>query len=498
MEVTLLVTSDIHGYIRGTNELTGEATADGFARVATYIKKRKKIDPNLILIENGDFLEGSMLANTLATHQDKWSIHPFIQLVNQLNYDSAVPGNHEFNYGINYLKKALKGLNAPYLAANIVLENGETCWEAYQIVERKGIRIAIVGLVTSYVTRWEKVENINGLRFLDPILTAKKWVPFIQETEQPDLIVLAYHGGLERDLVTGEATEYMTGENVGYRLATEIPGINGVITGHQHRTLAGAVNGVPLLQPGTRGASIGEMSFELQQKEQKWHVKSAKAQTISLASEKEDTAVLKEIEEWEHLSANDRKKPIIKGLDSVEPDAYQFLHKVQKVASRRKISVVSLVKSSVGSTALTMEMILENYTFPCTFAILRFTGQELKHLLIKGRDYYQLNQAGRLSPYKLGRDEQTENELIDGLTYRFYFDSKSDSYLVELVDVADDELIELSFNHYLGALNGERVIGMEKIIQEIMIYMPDLIREYQLEECVAIPVHGQGFYPEIS
>ena len=240
------------------------------------------------------------------------------------------------------------------------------------------------------------------------------------------------------------------------------------------------------------------MSFELQQKEQKWHVKSAKAQTISLASEKEDTAVLKEIEEWEHLSANDRKKPIIKGLDSVEPDAYQFLHKVQKVASRRKISVVSLVKSSVGSTALTMEMILENYTFPCTFAILRFTGQELKHLLIKGRDYYQLNQAGRLSPYKLGRDEQTENELIDGLTYRFYFDSKSDSYLVELVDVADDELIELSFNHYLGALNGERVIGMEKIIQEIMIYMPDLIREYQLEECVAIPVHGQGFYPEIS
>lgn len=105
MEVTLLVTSDIHGYIRGTNELTGEATADGFARVATYIKKRKKIDPNLILIENGDFLEGSMLANTLATHQDKWSIHPFIQLVNQLNYDSAVPGNHEFNYGINYLKR---------------------------------------------------------------------------------------------------------------------------------------------------------------------------------------------------------------------------------------------------------------------------------------------------------------------------------------------------------------------------------------------------------
>ncbi|WP_257963763.1 hypothetical protein [Carnobacterium maltaromaticum] len=174
------------------------------------------------------------------------------------------------------------------------------------------------------------------------------------------------------------------------------------------------------------------------------------------------------------------------------------MHKIQKVASRRKISVVSLVKSPVGSTALTMEMILENYTFPCTFAILRFTGQELKHLLIKGRDYYQLNQAGRLSPYKLGRDEQTENELIDGLTYRFYFDSNSDSYLVELVDVADDELIELSFNHYLSTLNGERVIGMEKIIQEIMIYMPDLIREYQLEECVAIPVHGQGFYPEIS
>ena len=125
------------------------------------------------------------------------------------------------------------------------------------------MKVAILGVTTHYIPNWENPNNIKGLGFEDALETTKMWVRKIREIEKPDVLVVAYHGGFESDLETGEPTETLTGENQGYRICKEIEGIDVLLTGHQHRSLASAVNGIAIVQPSFNGQAIGKISIRL-------------------------------------------------------------------------------------------------------------------------------------------------------------------------------------------------------------------------------------------
>ena len=100
-------------------------------------------------------------------------------------------------------------------------------------MEKKGVRIGILGLTTSYIPHWEQPRNIKGWKFNSALEAAKQYVPELRQ--QCDIVIVAYHGGFERDLATGMPTEELTGEDEGYAIVNEVPGIDVFVTGHQHR-----------------------------------------------------------------------------------------------------------------------------------------------------------------------------------------------------------------------------------------------------------------------
>src|SRR5699024_661343 len=136
--------------------------------------------------------------------------------MNVIGYDYQLIGNHEFNFGQNYRDQIIQDLNADLLVSNIIDDaTGKPfLGKPYDIIEREGIKIGIVGVTTSYIPNWELPAHYEGIRFEDAFESAKYNVEIVRD--QVDVVILAYHGGFERDLVTKEPLEELTKENQRY------------------------------------------------------------------------------------------------------------------------------------------------------------------------------------------------------------------------------------------------------------------------------------------
>lgn len=134
------------------------------------------------------------------------------------------------------------------------------------------MKVCVVGVTTHYIPNWEKAEHIQGIQFANAYTTLKYWVEEIRSVEKCDLLIAAYHGGFERDLETGEPTERLTGENQGYEMASQIDGIDVLLTGHQHRVLTGEIEDCLVIQPGNNGNFYGEINLELMHEDNQWRV----------------------------------------------------------------------------------------------------------------------------------------------------------------------------------------------------------------------------------
>ena len=254
MEIKIIETSDMHGYVLPTNYT--ERNMDlGFstAKAATVIRRLKEEAKGpVIQIENGDFIQGSPLSYYVRK-QDSKVASDLTKVLNYLNYDLGILGNHEFNYGLDYLREAIASYNYPILCSNILTKDGKPAFgEPYKVFEKDGVKIAVLGITTPYIPNWEQPATVKDLVFVSALETAKKYVPEMRKVA--DVVVVTYHGGFECDLSCGAPTELLTGENEGYAIVTQVEGIDALVTGHQHRVIAQKVNGVPVIQPGYRGA----------------------------------------------------------------------------------------------------------------------------------------------------------------------------------------------------------------------------------------------------
>src|SRR5699024_298785 len=195
--------------------------------------------------------------------KEKGTAEQLMQALDELAIDAATIGNHEFNYGMPYLLSAIQSAKHPVLAANVLNEAGEPAFgNGYTILEREGVKIAVLGLVTQYIPHWEHPENYRGLTFQSAVECAKEYVPKLRN--EADVVIVSYHGGFERDLETGEPTEILKGENEGYQILEEVPGIDVLLTGHQHRQIAEVWNGIPVVQPGHKGEKIGKVTLTIE------------------------------------------------------------------------------------------------------------------------------------------------------------------------------------------------------------------------------------------
>ena len=201
--VVILGTTDMHGRVFPIDYYTNKYDNVGIAKVATLIKEARQNDPDLLLVDSGDTIQGTPL-EYIHNKKNNTPPDPMMLAMNALHYDSMAVGNHEYNFGLKVLEKARSEAKFPWLSANSYNKGSSTThYTPYIVKEVQGVRVGVLGLTTPGIPNWENVPNYEGLEFHETISEARKWVPILREKEKVDVVVITMHMGIEEDLRTG-------------------------------------------------------------------------------------------------------------------------------------------------------------------------------------------------------------------------------------------------------------------------------------------------------
>ena len=296
IKVRLLATSDLHCYLEAY-DYYHDAPEDtvGLVRIAALVKAAKAESPNALLFDNGDLLQGNPLGDLMAVGGPlpKGMVHPVIKAMNAMGYDAATPGNHDFNYGLDFLDSAIRGAKFPYILANIDKTDGASLLPPYHIFERtfadsagkpQRIKVGVLGLVTPQIMMWDKAHLEGRVTSADIIERARKYAPEMR-AKGADLVVALCHSGFNTRPAEGND------ENAAYYLTAEA-GIDAVITGHQHRIFPdpsyanmadadladGTIHHHPTVMPGFYGSHLGVVDLDLAPVGTGWKIVTAKAE----------------------------------------------------------------------------------------------------------------------------------------------------------------------------------------------------------------------------
>ena len=226
--ITIIGTSDTHGNIWGYSyEDMKESTGDGLARVSTYVNQVRAENPNTILVDAGDTIQGTIMTDDL--YSKDTANHPVPTALNYMKYDAWTLGNHEFNFGVDKLQSIIDQADMPVLAANIKNADGSYFTGAgYTIVERGGVNVAIIGVDTPNIPRWDGTkQGVDQLTF-EPMADAV--AECIKEIgDKADVIMVSAHAGLE--------AEYSTdGSDAAKTILEKCPEVDVLQMGHTHTT----------------------------------------------------------------------------------------------------------------------------------------------------------------------------------------------------------------------------------------------------------------------
>ncbi|MFN3623782.1 MAG: bifunctional 2',3'-cyclic-nucleotide 2'-phosphodiesterase/3'-nucleotidase [Hyphomicrobium sp.] len=292
VRLRLMETSDLHMFVLDWDYYSAKPDHTvGLNRVASLIRQNRKEAANTLLFDNGDFLQGNPLADYVfeRARSTPASAHPMIAAMRELGYDAATLGNHEFNYGLDFLEASLEGASFPFVCANVERAGGAPFLPPHTVLERsfvddagaqQTLRIGVIGFVTPQIMVWDKARLTGKLQSGDIVLAAKRLVPELRA--RCDIVVALCHSGISaNDWVEGE-------EHAALHLAA-VPGIDVIMTGHAHRLLpgkdyagvkgvdavAGRLNGVPAVMPGFWGSHLGIIDLTLKRENDRWTIEEA-------------------------------------------------------------------------------------------------------------------------------------------------------------------------------------------------------------------------------
>jgi len=302
IDLRLIQTTDLHAQVMSYDYLCDQPTDRlGLSRLTSLIRAARSEACNSLLMDTGDLLQGSalgdlyMIGATTAPPDmgDQHGIHPVIAVMNHLGYDAGTLGNHDFNFGLAPLMRALRHAAFPMLCANVALRQGQhpvedqtllPAWTVLrrQVIDRDGIaqdlRIGVIGLVPPQIDLWDKHHLQGRVSTRDMVETARAHLPAIRAAGA-DLVVVLSHSGIARD--TGQSRQ----ENVALQLAA-LPGVDAILCGHQHQVYpgpafdgipgvdarAGTLNGTPAVMAGFWGSHLGIIDLDLVRTVDGWRV----------------------------------------------------------------------------------------------------------------------------------------------------------------------------------------------------------------------------------
>ncbi|MFS1514294.1 bifunctional 2',3'-cyclic-nucleotide 2'-phosphodiesterase/3'-nucleotidase [Chengkuizengella sp. SCS-71B] len=480
VNLRVLETTDIHVNLVNYDYYKDlEVDGFGLAKTASLIKKAREEATNSLLFDNGDLIQGNPLGDYVAKidELEVGETHPVYKAMNLLDYDAGNIGNHEFNYGLDFLEKTLAGSNFPYVNANVYIDdqdddptNDENYFTPYLILDREVVdedgethtlKVGVIGFTPPQIMKWDK-KNLEGKVIAKDIVeTAEKFVPEMKE-KGADIIITIPHSGL------GASNKDGLQENAIFDLS-KVEGIDAILFGHSHQVFpsasyadiegvdveAGTINGTSAVMPGFWGDHLGVIDFELEKIDGKWVVNSsqssvqkiydkdtktalvdADAEIVEAVKEDHDATI-----EWVRSAVGETTAPINSYFALVQDDpSIQIVTNAQKWYVEKFIQgteydgipVVSAGApfkaggrggvsyfTDVPTGEIAIKNVADLYLYPNTLQAVLINGDDLKQWLeMSAGQFNKIDTTVKEEQTLINTSFPTYNfDVIDGVTY---------------------------------------------------------------------------------
>ncbi|MFI0236757.1 bifunctional metallophosphatase/5'-nucleotidase [Streptomyces sp. NPDC016845] len=461
---TVMGTTDLHGhvfnwdYYKDAEYTDAAGNAQGLSRISTLVKqvREEKGRGNTLLVDAGDTIQGTPLTYYFARVEPITAkggpVHPMAQAMNQIGYDAAALGNHEFNYGIDTLRKFESQLRFPLLGANAVdAKTEKPAFRPYVIKKMRtphgrDVKVAILGLTNPGIAIWDKAYVQGKLKFPGIEEQAALWVPKLRSMGA-DVVVVSVHSGASGTSSWGDQLPYV--ENAAATMAAKVPGIDAVLVGHAHVEIEQQVvknektgRSVVLAEPLCYAERLALFDFDLVWEKGRWSVESVRSKLLNSASVKDDPKITKLLAD-EHalvvkyvnqvvgqatttlttVDARYKDAPIIDLINKVQADVVTEALKSTQYASLPVLSQASPFSrtSEIPAGDVTIRDLSGLYVYDNTLVAKLLTGAQVRAYLEFSAQYFVRTAAGAaVDVEKLTNAENRPDynyDYVSGVTY---------------------------------------------------------------------------------
>lgn len=483
-ELKVYFTSDLHGYVYPTDYIEKNEKNIGLLNIINNFNK----DGNTLIIDGGDTIQGSPFTNYLSNSE--FDIHPISTIMNVGGYDFITLGNHDFNYGKEYLKKYLDNLNAKCLCTNVIDKTNELPILPYKIkTMENGLKVGVMGFTTDFITRWERPENIENINIIDTFDSIKKYYDTVKE--QCDVIIGVYHGGFEYDLESHKQLS-TTKENIAYKICKEFD-FDILLTGHQHLPIANiTLHGTHIAQTPHNGSKFLELKLTIDDNGS-ININSS-LENIGLNPNKEmyDKFLLLEnkVQQWldTPVGVLDTELQPTTHLDMAlnGSNLANFINQIQLESSDADIACTAFANVIKGfGKNVTVRDILSTYPYPNTLVVLEVNREILKLALERAASYFENNNGNVTISERFLKPkvEHYNYDYFTNINYAFYLNKEVGNRVTSIKykgeELSDNETLTLVMNNYRASgAGGYEFYENCKVVKEILIEMPEIIINY--------------------
>src|SRR5215831_1602148 len=445
--LVILHTTDLHGAFDDWDYGADRPAARGLTRLATLVKRVRAEGPPTLLVDAGDAIQGGG-ATVFQRGADSLP-DPMMTLMNAIGYDAMAVGNHEFDFGVPRLDRVRSTAKFPWLAANIVRDDGGLAFEGSMVRTLGGLKIGIVGVCTPAVPNFTDSTRWAGFRFLEPTEPARREVDRLRHIENCDVVILVAHSGLERDPVTrtfrvGDTPD----ENWGWRLAEQVRFVDAIVLGHTHVVIPSAkVSGVPVTQAGKGGEGLGRIDLRLVRTDahSPWVVNEVTSRVIAVTDSIPDdstvVALARRYRDAARRALADQVGSASRALGAPagrlsDNALWDLIHRVQLDATGADVSLAALPDPAVtlGEGPIAQRDLLRLYPYENTLGVVQVTGGELKRVLERSASLLQRYDFSYGQPRFVPGAPAYNFDMADGVTY-----------VVDATRPEGDRIVNLSF-----------------------------------------------------
>lgn len=490
MTITILGTTDIHGNIYNWSyEDRAETNNSGMAKVKSVVDEVRAENPNTILVDAGDLIQGTILTDEIYT-KDLTRINPMIDVLNFMEYDAMALGNHEFNFGVDVVEKAMIDAKFPVLSANILNKADNTNFaRPYTIIEKEGVKVGILGLTTPNIPRWDG-DKVKDLDFIGMDEAADKYIDEMKE-KGADVIVTVSHSSLDKEYQEGD---YMRS------VIEKHPDITASMVGHSHKSVNEVVGTTVVGAARDRGSEVVRIDIDVKKSKDKIEVKDKKV-TLIKTDEYEASADLKEYTKEYHqttldfisnelgtASADFQPKNEIKGIPEGQirdTAVIDLINKIQLDNTDADVSAAALFSSTSNIKAgpVTYADIFGIYKYPNTLYTVEVTGQELMNYMEWSYKYYNQFKDGDINVSFNPNMRAYLFDMFSGVDYKVDISKPAGERVTDIKfkgqDLKTDDKLKLVINDYrYSVLKNEEIIKGEPISKTDPLSVREMISSH--------------------